>query len=93
MSAPIAGGSAGDLPAGILPWSTTWGLTAGVCAVGSEALLLSPVLKDIASEFSLTPAAAGLAVTIYGIALAVVAPFGGLISDRLSASAPCGWVC
>jgi DHA1 family inner membrane transport protein len=84
MSAPTASSSAGDLPAGILPWSTTWGLTAGVCAVGSEALLLSPVLKDIAAEFSLTPASAGLAVTIYGIALAVVAPFGGLISDRLS---------
>ncbi len=63
---------------------TTWGLTAGVCAVGSEALLLSPVLKDIATEFGRTPSDAGLAVSIYGIALAVVAPFAGLISDRLS---------
>jgi DHA1 family inner membrane transport protein len=71
-------------PPATLPWSTTWGLTAGVCAVGSEALLISPVLKDIAADFALNPAEIGLAVTIYGIALAVVAPFAGLISDRLS---------
>ena len=73
-----------SLPAATLPWSTTWGLTAGVCAVGSEALLISPVLKDIAADFALNPAEIGLAVTIYGVALAVVAPFAGLISDRLS---------
>lgn len=71
-------------PLATLPWSTTWGLTAGVCAVGSEALLISPVLKDIAADFALDPAEVGFAVTIYGIALAVVAPFAGLISDRLS---------
>lgn len=65
-------------------WSTTWGLTAGVCAVGSEALLLSPVLADIGRDFALSPAETGFAVTIYGIALAAVAPFAGLISDRLS---------
>ncbi|MDY0883831.1 MFS transporter [Dongia soli] len=67
-----------------LRWSTTWGLTAGVCAVGSEALLLSPVLADIGRDFALRPAQTGFAVTIYGIALAAVAPFAGLISDRLS---------
>ncbi|HTI44899.1 MAG TPA: MFS transporter, partial [Candidatus Nitrosotalea sp.] len=41
-------------------------------------------MKDIAADFALNPAEIGLAVTIYGIALAVVAPFAGLISDRLS---------
>lgn len=76
--------AATDLPPATLPWSTTWGLTAGVCAVGSEALLISPVLKDIAADFTLNPAEVGLAVSIYGIALAAMAPFAGLISDRLS---------
>lgn len=84
QSAAIAATPPETLPPATLSWSTTWGLTAGVCAVGSEALLISPVLKDIAADFALKPAEIGLAVTIYGIALAVVAPFAGLISDRLS---------
>lgn len=84
MSAESATATPDALSAAILPWSTTWGLTAGVCAVGSEALLLSPVLKDIGAEFARSPADAGLVVSIYGIALAIVAPFAGLISDRLS---------
>lgn len=57
-------------------------LPLGVFIVGSGALVISPVLPDIAAGFEVSPAAAGLAVSVYGLALAMSAPVVGLYADR-----------
>lgn len=63
-------------------WASTI-LCLGVFAIGSEALLVSPLLKDIAASFGVRGEEAGLAVSIYGLALAIAAPLIGMVSDRL----------
>ena len=61
-----------------------WGVMAGVFAVGSQSLLLSPLLKDIAAAFQVSERQAAYASLAYGLSLAVSAPLTGLLSDLLS---------
>ena len=61
----------------------TTALLIGIFAVGSEALVISPLLADIAGDLGVTIERAGLAVGIYGAAVAITAPFGGALSDRV----------
>ena len=62
----------------------TAALLLGVFAVGSEALVISPLLADIASDLDVGIQRAGLSVSIYGLAVAVVAPAAGAVAHRLS---------
>lgn len=59
------------------------GLVLGVASVGMEALVVSPVLDDITQAFGIDIGRAGMAVTSYGIALALAAPVIGWFGDRL----------
>lgn len=61
-----------------------WGILAGVFAVGSQSLLLSPLLKDIAVTFQVSERETAYASLAYGLTLAVSAPLTGLLSDLLS---------
>ena len=61
-----------------------WGVLAGVFAVGSQSMLLSPVLKDVAATFQSSEREAAYAALAYGLSLAVSAPLTGLLSDLLS---------
>lgn len=64
--------------------AATVALLLGVFAVGSEALVISPLLEDIAADFGTGIDAAGLSVSVYGLAVAIVAPAAGWVADRLS---------
>ena len=64
--------------------SAIWALLLGVFAVGSEALVISPLLADIADDLSTGIDGAGLSVSVYGLAVAVTAPLAGTIGDRIS---------
>lgn len=64
--------------------AATLALLLGVFAVGSEALVISPLLEDIAREFDTGVDAAGLTVSVYGLAVAIVAPAAGWVADRTS---------
>jgi predicted MFS family arabinose efflux permease len=66
-----------------LGWATA-ALVLGVFAVGSEALVISPLLADIASDLDTSIDRAGLSVSVYGLAVALTAPAAGLVADRLS---------
>lgn len=59
-------------------------LLLGVFAVGSEALVISPLLEDIAADFDTGVGAAGLTVSVYGVAVAIVAPAAGWVAERTS---------
>lgn len=63
------------------------GLTLGVAVIGTEALVISPVLGDIARTFQVSNAQAAWAVTAYGLTLALVAPSVGWFGHRLSRKA------
>ncbi|MFN8123273.1 MAG: MFS transporter [Thermoleophilia bacterium] len=64
--------------------AATVALLLGVFAVGSEALVISPLLEDIAADFGTGVDAAGLSVSVYGLAVAIVAPAAGWVADRAS---------
>ncbi len=64
--------------------AATLALLLGVFAVGSEALVISPLLEDIAADFGTGVDAAGLSVSVYGLAVAIVAPAAGWVADRTS---------
>ncbi len=64
--------------------AATVALLLGVFAVGSEALVISPLLEDIAADFGTGVDAAGLSVSVYGLAVAIVAPAAGWVADRTS---------
>jgi predicted MFS family arabinose efflux permease len=64
--------------------AATLALLLGVFAVGSEALVISPLLEDVADDFGTGVGSAGLAVSVYGLAVAVVAPAAGWVADRTS---------
>jgi MFS transporter, DHA1 family, inner membrane transport protein len=61
----------------------TIALLLGVFAVGSEALVISPLLEDIASDLGTSLERAGLSVSVYGLAVAIVAPSAGVVADRI----------
>lgn len=62
----------------------TLALLVGIFAVGSEALVISPLLADIAYDLGVGIDGAGLSVSMYGLAVAVMAPAAGVLSDRIS---------
>jgi DHA1 family inner membrane transport protein len=62
----------------------TVALLVGIFAIGSEALVISPLLADIAHDLGVGIEGAGLSVGMYGLAVALMAPAGGLLSDRVS---------
>lgn len=62
----------------------TLALLVGIFAVGSEALVISPLLADIAHDLGVGIDGAGLSVSMYGLAVAVMAPAAGVLSDRIS---------
>jgi len=61
----------------------TIGLTMGVAAIGAEALVISPLLEDVAREFGTSPGDLGTAVAAYGFAVAIAAPLLGYAGQRL----------
>jgi predicted MFS family arabinose efflux permease len=71
-------------PTGPALTAATIALLLGVFAVGSEALVISPLLEDIADDFDAGIGAAGLSVSVYGLAVAIVAPSAGWVADRTS---------
>ncbi|MFE3525629.1 MFS transporter [Streptomyces sp. NPDC059161] len=70
------------------PLLTVLALMAGIFAVGSEELVVSPLLVDMAGSFDMSVAVMALSVTVYGIGTAVgallFAPLGDKVSRRLS---------
>lgn len=64
--------------------AATLALLLGVFAVGSEALVISPLLEDVAEDFGTGVGSAGLSVSVYGLAVAIVAPTAGWVADRTS---------
>ena len=68
----------------LVPRRIVVALVVGVFAIGAEALVISPLLKELAAATDTNIARAGLVVSAYGIALATIAPFSGLLSDLLS---------
>ncbi|MFE9740832.1 MFS transporter [Streptomyces sp. NPDC006477] len=75
-------------PAGGFPVLTVLALMAGIFAVGSEELVVSPLLVNMAESFGATVALMALSVSVYGIGTAVgallFAPLGDRVSRRLS---------
>ncbi|MFJ9774029.1 MFS transporter [Kitasatospora sp. NPDC101157] len=63
-------------------------LMAGIFAVGSEELVVSPLLVDVARSFDTSVSVTALSVSIYGIATAagalLFAPLGDRVSRRLA---------
>ncbi|SDD68598.1 MFS transporter [Paraburkholderia lycopersici] len=59
------------------------GLTAGVAAIGAEALVMSPVLEDISASLGASPGTIGVAVAAYGFALTVASPLFALFGHKL----------
>lgn len=62
----------------------TLALLVGIFAVGSEALVISPLLADIAHDLNVGIDGAGLSVSMYGLAVAVMAPMAGYLGERIS---------
>ena len=51
--------------------------------VGTDLFVFSPLLPVLAADYHITPALAGLAVTIFSLAYMVSAPLFGYFSDRI----------
>ncbi|MFF2331289.1 MULTISPECIES: MFS transporter [unclassified Streptomyces] len=72
------------------PLVTILALVAGIFAVGSEELVVSPLLVDMSESFDTSVAVMALSVSVYGIGTAVgaliFAPLGDRVSRRLSLS-------
>ncbi|MCX4546205.1 MFS transporter [Streptomyces sp. NBC_01565] len=78
----------GEEGAAGFPVLTVLALMAGIFAVGSEELVVSPLLVDMAASFDTTVAVMALSVSAYGISTAIgallFAPLGDRFSRRLS---------
>ncbi|MFE0098937.1 MFS transporter [Streptomyces sp. NPDC059009] len=76
-----------ERPSGF-PLLTVLALMAGIFAVGSEELVVSPLLVGMAESFDASVALMALSVSVYGIATSVgaliFAPLGDRVSRRLS---------
>lgn len=72
------------------PLLTVLGLMAGIFTVGSEELVVSPLLVRMATSFDTTVGVMALSVSVYGAATAlgalVFAPLGDRVSRKLSLS-------
>jgi len=51
--------------------------------VGTELFVLSPLLPILAADYQISPAAAGLSVTVFSLAYMVSAPLFGYLADRI----------
>src|SRR2546428_14015515 len=51
--------------------------------VGTDLFSVSPMLPLIALDYQISPASAGLSVTVFGLAYVVSAPFLGHAADRI----------
>src|SRR5271165_5378534 len=51
--------------------------------IGSDLFVVSPVLPLIALKYGVSPAIAGLSVTVFSVVYIVSAPIFGYISDRI----------
>ena len=51
--------------------------------VGTELFVFSPLLPVLASDYHVTPALAGLSVTMFSLAYMTSAPLFGYVSDRI----------
>ncbi|MFE3862300.1 MFS transporter [Streptomyces goshikiensis] len=78
----------GEEGAAGFPLLTVLALMAGIFAVGSEELVVSPLLVDMAASFDTTVAVMALSVSAYGVSTAIgallFAPLGDRFSRRLS---------
>ena len=59
-------------------------MSLGVFVIGTEALVISPLLKDISAAFHISDNQSGLAVAAYGLAIGLTTPVLGGISDLTS---------
>ena len=77
----------GEERAARFPVLTVLALMVGIFAVGSEELVVSPLLVDLAESFDTSVAVTALSVSIYGIATVIgallFAPLGDRVSRRL----------
>ncbi|MDD2544798.1 MAG: MFS transporter [Burkholderiaceae bacterium] len=58
------------------------GIIFGIIAIGTESLIMSPLLKEIGESFGNDIGMTGWAVSAYGIALAITAPAIGLLCRK-----------
>ncbi|WP_257234800.1 MFS transporter [Streptomyces sp. JV178] len=74
----------GEERSGGFPLLTVLALMAGIFAVGSEELVVSPLLLGMADSFRTSVALMALSVTVYGIATAIGALIFAPLGDRMS---------
>jgi MFS transporter, DHA1 family, inner membrane transport protein len=67
-----------------LPLWATGAMVVGVFAIGSEALVVSPLLKDVSASFGVRDDRSGLAIAAYGLTLGLSTPLFGPVSDFVS---------
>ena len=63
----------------------SWRLGCGwitLFVVGTDLFIISPLLPRIATEFGLSPASAGLSVTVFSLTYLIGAPLFGQLADR-----------
>lgn len=77
----------GEQRAAGFPLLTVLALMAGIFAVGSEELVVSPLLLDMSESFDSSVAVMGLSVSVYGVCTAggalIFAPLGDRVSRRV----------
>ncbi|ULR51559.1 MFS transporter [Streptomyces deccanensis] len=66
------------------PLLTVLALMAGIFAVGSEELVVSPLLPDMSESFDTSVAVMGLSVSVYGVCTAIGALIFAPLGDRVS---------
>ncbi|MEN2988489.1 MFS transporter [Tistrella sp. BH-R2-4] len=66
-----------------LPGWAVAALIAAVAGIGTEAFAVAPLLIDIAADFAMDVTDAALAISAYGLAVAVSAPLFGLFAGHL----------
>ncbi|MEU1277826.1 MFS transporter [Streptomyces sp. NPDC005805] len=74
----------GDTGRAGFPLLTVLALMAGIFAVGSEELVVSPLLLDMARSFDTSVAVMALSVSVYGVSTAIGALLFAPLGDRVS---------
>src|SRR6266853_1163800 len=70
-------------PAGLLVgWLTMF-------VVGTDLFVVSPLLPMISADYGVSPAVAGLSVTVFALTYMISAPLFGHVADRIGG--PLGW--
>src|SRR5260370_42398963 len=73
-----------SLAAPSFPAWITAAMVLGVFAIGPEALVVSPLLKDLSATFGIGDDPGGLAIAASGLTLGVSTPLIGAITDFFS---------